>query len=216
MATRKKRRRPVEDDDEVAPRRKKSSKSKATGGKGVVKLDLRKTEHGKAGGLRVKQGEYKVKIMSAERVQAQSGNTQIKLKLKILDGVSDKAKGKEFFDRLTLTEAAMHRVGWLLDAVGIKWTQKVMSLPLNKLIGKVIGVQLFDDEYNNRITSKVAEYYSKDEVEDLLSDEDDEDEDDDEDEEDDEDEDDEDFDDEDEDEEDDDDEDLDELDDDDL
>jgi hypothetical protein len=108
----------------------------------------------------------------------------------------------------------MHRVGWLLDAVGIKWTQKVMSLPLDKLIGKVIGVQLYDDEYNNRISSKVAEYYSKDEVEDLLSAEDDDEEDDED--EDDEDEDDEDFDDEDEDEEDDDDEDLDELDDDDL
>lgn len=171
MATSRRRRRPA-DEDEAPRRRKKSSGTKDQ----VVKLDLRKTEHGKKGGARYPEGEYKVKVSDLKRVQAQSGNTQIQQTLTIIEPA--KYKGKTLLDRLTLTEAAMHRVGWLLDAAGIKWTQKIMSLPLKKLDGKVIGVQLYDDEYNNRISSKVSEYYSEEEIDDLLNEEDDEDEDD--------------------------------------
>jgi hypothetical protein len=181
---------------------------------------MKGVDHGKKGGYRYPEGDYKAKILKATRVNAQSGNTQIQLNMKIVE--PEKYKGKPFIDRLTITKKAMFRIGWLLDAAGIKWSQKVLVLPLKRLEGKVIGVSLFDDEYEGRTRSKVGEYFSEEEIDDLMSggDDDDEDEDDedyddeDEDEEDDEDED-EDEDDEDEDDEDDD-EDLDELDDDDL
>jgi hypothetical protein len=158
--TKKKRSRPVDDDEDVAPRRKK-------GGGDVVKLDMRKTERGKKFGHRYPEGEYKIKINSAERKQANSGNTQIILQCEIVE--PEKYAGKPLVDRLTLTESAMHRVGWLFDAIGVKWSNKVLSFPLGKLEGKVLGVQLYDDDFNGKPSSKVAEYYSEEEIDDFLA-----------------------------------------------
>lgn len=169
-STRRKKR-PVDDDEDMAPRRKKSS-----GGGGVVKLDLRKTEHGKKGGYRYPEGEYKLKITKAERKSSQSGNTQIVLQCEIVE--PEKYAGKPLIDRLTLTEKAMFRVGWLLDAVGIKWSNAVVDFPLKKLVGKIVGVQLYDDEYQGKVSSKVAEYYSEEEIDEFLEDEDEDEEDD--------------------------------------
>lgn len=171
-ATRKKKRsRPVDDED-VAPRRSKG------GSKGAVKLDLRKTERGKKGGYRYPEGEYKIKIDKAERKESQSGNTQIVMHCVIVE--PEKYEGKPLIDRVTLTEKAMFRVGWLLDACNIKWKNAVVNFPLSKLEGNVIGVQLYDDEYSGKVSSKVAEYYTEEEIDDFLEedDEDDEEEDD--------------------------------------
>jgi hypothetical protein len=180
--TKKKRSRPADDEEEVPRRRKKGSSSGGSGG--LVKLDLRKTERGKKGGARFPEGEYKWKITKAERKASNNGNTQIVMTCEIL--APEKYAGKTFIDRLTLTEPAMYRVGWLLDAVGIKWKNAIVSFPLKKLVGKVLGGLLHDDEFGGRVSSKVSEYYSEEEVDEYLDeDEDDEDEDDEDDEEDD-------------------------------
>lgn len=171
-ATRKKKKRSSSDDEDLAPRRKKRGSS---GGGGTVKLDLRKTERGKKGGHRYPEGEYKIEINKAERKTAQSGNTQIVMHCTILE--PEKYAGKPLIDRVTLTEQAMFRVGWLLDAIGVKWANAVVNFPLKKLAGQVIGVQLYDDSYQNKISSKVAEYYTEEEIDDFLADEDDDDED---------------------------------------
>lgn len=144
---------------------------------GVVKLDMRKATRGKRGGHRYPEGEYKIRIDKAERKQSQGGNTQIVLTCTILE--PEKYKGKPLIDRLTLTEKAMYRVGWLLDACGIKWKNSVIEFPLKKVTGKTIGVLLYDDEYNKKTSSKVSEYYTEEEVDDYLSDEDEDDDDDD-------------------------------------
>lgn len=170
MATRTKKRRSKSDDEEVPARR-----SKKGGSSQSVKLDLRKTERGKKGGHRYPESEYKIQIEKAERKTSQGGNTQIVMTCTILE--PEKYKGKPLIDRLTLTEKAMFRVGWLLDACGIKWSNAVVDFPLKKLAGKVIGVQLYDDEYSGRISSKVAEYYSEEEIDEFLNDEDEDDED---------------------------------------
>lgn len=164
-ATRKKKRsRPVDDED-VAPRRSKG------GSKGAVKLDLRKTERGKKGGYRYPEGEYKIKIDKAERKESQSGNTQIVMHCVIVE--PEKYEGKPLIDRVTLTEKAMFRVGWLLDACNIKWKNAVVNFPLSKLEGNIIGVQLYDDEYSGKVSSKVAEYYTEEEIDDFLEEDDD-------------------------------------------
>lgn len=173
MATRtKKRKRSTEVDDEPV-RRKRGS-----GGGGTVKLDLRKTERGKKGGARFPEGEYKWEIKKAERKASQNGNTQIVMTCEIV--APEKYEGKAFTDRLTLTEPAMYRVGWLLDAAGIKWKNAIVNFPLKKLEGKVLGGLLHDDEYGGRISSKVSEYYSEEEVDEYLEDEDEDEEEDDE------------------------------------
>lgn len=155
---------------------KKTSSKKKSGD--VVKLDMRKTERGKKGGYRYPESEYKIRIDKAERKTAQSGSTQIQLNCTIV--APEKYDGKPLIVRETLSEKAMYRTGWLLDACGIKWGNKIIELPLKKIEGKVVGVLLHDEEYNNRISSRVSEYYTEEEVDGILEggDDDDEDEDD--------------------------------------
>lgn len=163
---------------------KKSSSTKKSKNRESVKLDMRKVEHGKKGGYRYPEQEYKVRIKSAKRETNQnSGNTQIILDMEIVE--PEKFAGKPYRDYVTLTKKALWRVGQLMDAIGIKWSAEVMTLPLGKLEGKVLGVQLYDDDYGGKIKSKVSEYYSEEEVDEFLNgsdDEEDEDEDDDDDE----------------------------------
>ena len=163
---------------------------------GSIKLNMKGVEKGRKA-QRFPEGEYKVKILKAEKdVNQNSGNSSLKLTMEIVEPKS--FAGKTITDYLTLTPKAMFRVGWVLDACGIKWSSKLLTLDLAKFKGKVIGIALFDDEYNGKIRSKIADYYSEDEVdgylkaadddadededEDLDEDEDDEDEDDDDDE----------------------------------
>lgn len=181
--------------------KKSSGKSKS------IKLDLRGVEKGRRA-QRFPEGEYKVKIIKAEKDTNQnSGNTSLKLTFEVVEPA--KFAGKPLTDYLALTKKAMFRVGWVLDACGIKWSEKLLTLDLEKFKGKVIGIALYDDEYNGKVRSKVADYYSEDEVDEYLkASDDDDDEDEDEDLEDDEDDDDEDEDDDDDDDDDDEDDDL--------
>lgn len=144
---------------------------------GSIKLDMRGVEKGRKA-QRFPEGEYKVKIIKATReLNENSGNTSLKLQMEVIEPA--KFAGKTFIDYVTITKKAMFRVGWVLDACGIKWSEKLLSIDLAKFKGKVIGIALYDDEYNGKIRSKVADYYSEDEVDEYLkaSDEDDDDED---------------------------------------
>src|SRR4051812_26482279 len=111
----KKRRRYVDEDD--APTRRSSN-----GASGSFKVDFRDAQPG--GKRRFPEGDYKVKIDKAVRDKSQSGNSQIKVTFVILE--PEKYEGKAITDYLTLTRAAAWRIGNLFDAVGIKWSQKIM------------------------------------------------------------------------------------------
>lgn len=149
---------------------------KASNKGGSIKLDMRGVEKGRKA-QRFPEGEYKVKIIKAERqLNENSGNTSLKLTMEIVEPA--KYAGKSITDYLSITKKAMFRVGWVLDACGIKWSEKLMTLDLEKFKGKIIGIAVYDDEYNGKIRSKIADYYSEDEVDEYLkSSDDDEDED---------------------------------------
>jgi uncharacterized protein DUF669 len=172
----KKRRRPVEDDEDVAPRRRRSRNGGGSGGS--FKVDFRDAQSG--GARRFPEADYKVKIAKAERSKSQQGNSQIKVTYEFIE--PEKYEGKTLVDYLTLTRKAAWRIGNLFDAVGIKWSQKVMEFKTSKLIGKELGITLADDTYNGRVRSKVADYLDLETINSILSGEDvDEDEDEDED-----------------------------------
>lgn len=188
-----------EDEEEEAPRRRRSSSKSG----GSVKIDMREANTG-GGRVRLPEGDYKVKIVKAEKGLTRDGDkTQLIVSYEILDGPG-KTKGKTLKDYMTITAKSAYRVGQLLDACGIKWSAKIIELPLNKLKGKELGITVHDgDPYKGKIKSEIGDWLDAETIDGILEGEDDEDEDDDED------------DDEDEDEDDDEDEDLDEFDDDD-
>lgn len=139
----------------------------ATKKTGTIKLDMRKVTKG-GGGFRYPEGEYKVKVTDVTNKTSNNGNPML-----VWQGVivaPESFKGKKVSDRLVLTENAMWRVGMLLDAVGINWSNKIHTLRLSSIDGKTFGVLLADgDPYNGRVTSKVADYYSEDEVDGILA-----------------------------------------------
>lgn len=169
MATGKsKKRRQVEDDEDEAPRRKK-------GGNLTAKIDLRDATPG-GGRVRVPEGDYHVKVTGLKKeVNKNSGNTQVKVSFTIV--APEKYEGKVITDFLTLTRKAAFRSGMVFDAVGIKWSQKITEFNFGKLMGKELGVTVYDDEWKKRISSKVADYMDLETVQGILEGTDDEDED---------------------------------------
>jgi phosphopantothenoylcysteine synthetase/decarboxylase len=150
----------------MAKKSKKSSSS-GTGSKRTLKLNMSKVDKGGGGGrIRIPEDDYKVKIVKVEKGENKnSGNAELRVTHQI---ISDEQKGKKIKDYMTLTEAALWRVGNLLDAVGMKWSQKVINIPLDKLEGKVLGITVIDDEYKKKISSKIADFLDEETIDGIL------------------------------------------------
>jgi Protein of unknown function (DUF669) len=152
----------------------------------VVNAEFNKVTEG--GPVRVKEGDYKVKIIKAERGESNAGNTMITFTYEFLEG---KAKGKQIKDRVPLTEKAWFRLYNIVCAIkGEEVPKKAMKVNVSKLVGKEMGITVEDDEYENKIYSSVASYLDLETLEGASSDDEDEDDEDEDDEDEDEDEDD--------------------------
>lgn len=148
--------------DDPTPRGRRGS---GDGDGGSFKVDFRDAQSG--GSRRYPEADYKVKVAKAERSKSQQGNSQIKVTFEFIE--PEKYEGKTLIDYLTLTRKAAWRIGNLFDAVGIKWSQKVMEFKTGKLVGKELGITLADDTYNGRVRSKVADYLDLETIESILS-----------------------------------------------
>lgn len=129
---------------------------------------------------RVSEGQHVAKVIAAESVTTQGGNDAIKVTFEVTKGID---KGNRVIETFPLTDTALWKLKGLLVAIGMKCDGKI-TLDLDKLIGKMVIIEVAHEEYNGSMRAKVQEYKK------LTgdSDEDDEDEDFDEDEDDDEDE----------------------------
>ena len=160
---------------------------------GTLRIDFSKEEDSGGGGrIHWPEGDYHVQILKAESVRSGDKDTPgLKVTFKVLDG---KKKNKTFSDTLWITPKSLVRIRLLLEAVGVKVPKSAVNLPLAKLKGKELWVELETEEkdgYDPR--SRVAfrgftseeDYESDDDADEDIDDE-DEDEEDDEDEDDDE------------------------------
>lgn len=161
-APRRKKRRPADDDAPVARRKTKDE----------VSVDFRDIGDG-GKRLRVPEGDYKAKIKSAKKGTTRDGESKIVVVYTLL--APEKYKGKELTDNMSLTKdgktsKAVFRVANLLDAVGLKWSKKVMNIPLSKLVGKVVGITLVDNEYRGRVSSQIADWLTEEDIDNILED----------------------------------------------
>jgi Protein of unknown function (DUF669) len=108
-------------------------------------VDFNKAEESGGGGLRVPEGYYKVKIISAKVTKSkQKGTPALQLKLKIAEG---KYKGKDLYENLWATPKTFSRLRDLLEAVGVEMKQKMqLSDMAEEVKGAVLYVLLEDDE----------------------------------------------------------------------
>lgn len=170
-----------------------------------MQVDFSETESrggkkGSGGRKHYPEGDYKVKVKSAKWGRSGEKETpRLEVMYVFTEG---KLKGKELRDDLYLTSGALWRLRQALEAMGVPVPNKKVKVDPNKLVGRACAITLADEEYDDKLYSKVADTYTLDDWDDSASDiDDDEDEDEDEEDEDEDDDEDEDEDEEDEDEE---------------
>ena len=125
---------------------------------------------------RCPEGQFPAKLIKLEECTIQgSGDDGLKAKFEVTGG---SGKGSNVFETFSLGEKALWKLKMMLEAMGMKATGK-MTLDLDKLEGKSVGIEVVHDEFNGRKQAKISQYLKLSELEDTEADEDDEDEDDD-------------------------------------
>ena len=112
-----------------------------------VKLDFTGVESFQ----RASEGLHVCKIASAEIKQSQGGNDMIVVVYEVIKGDD---KGSRVYENYPLVETALWKLKGMLQAIGTKADGKV-QIDLDKLIGKVLQVNVFHEEYEGQIRAKV-------------------------------------------------------------
>lgn len=140
-----------------------------------ITVDFKGVKSG-GGRVRVPEGDYRAKVTGCKVGESKSsGNPMITWEF---TGTEGELKGKKLKDYTTLTKESLWKLKGLLEALGLKVPPKKLDIAplLKKAMGKELGLTLTDDEYDNKISSKVTDYLSLEDLED-SDDEDDEDDD---------------------------------------
>lgn len=124
-----------------------------------VAVDFTGVESG-GGRVRIPEDDYKVRVVDATLGTAKSsGNSMIIWNFEIIEG---KFKGKKLRDRAVLTPESLWKLKQILEAMGLTVPSKKVALDLTKYVGKELGATVVDDEYEGKISSKIADYVSVD------------------------------------------------------
>lgn len=105
------------------------------------------------------EGDYVAKITDVNEGRSNSGNDQWIFKIEVVDV---RAASYAYYCGLSVEQA--WKIRNLCIAAGLNAPKKKIKLDPNKLIGKLIGIELIDDEYEGRIKSKINSVFPKDEV----------------------------------------------------
>lgn len=110
------------------------------------------------------EGDYHVKVTTAQLGKSQEKETpRIELALQIVSG---KHKGGTLRDDLYLVEKALWRVRQTMEAMGIKVPSKRIKIDVAKFKNKEYAVTLADEEYDDKVYSRVVDSFSLDELDD--------------------------------------------------
>lgn len=114
------------------------------------------------------EGDYKVKVKSAKFGHSGERETpRLEVTYVFTEG---KLKGKEVRDDLYLSPKALWRLRQALEALGIAVPSKKVNINPAKLVGKTAAITLEDEEYDDKIYSKVSDTYTLDDWDDSASD----------------------------------------------
>lgn len=101
------------------------------------------------------EGDYKAKIIKCETVKSKSDNTDMLLyTIEVQHGVYP------FYCKLVPTQ--LWKLRQLLEAAGTKVPARAVSLDPQRIVGKIIGVSMEDDDYNGKLKSVVADTFRYD------------------------------------------------------
>lgn len=104
---------------------------------------------------RCPEGQWLAKVKKVELGEVQgSGEDALKAQFEVTSG---SAKGNVVFETFSLNEKALWKLKTFLLAIGMKADGK-MTLDMDKLEGKICGIDVIHDEYNGTKRAKVSAY----------------------------------------------------------
>lgn len=108
-------------------------------------IDFNKEEESGGGGIKIKEGTYRVKIIAAKHtVSAEKGTHGLEIMLQIMEG---KYKGKKLRDTLWARPKAYSRFRLLLEAIGKKVPAKIKIGVIAKAVkGSTLYVEVEDEK----------------------------------------------------------------------
>lgn len=111
------------------------------------------------------EGDYPAKITAYKIGKAEStGNDMITFTI-ALEG-----KRGTYPYRCTLTEKSLWKLRNLMVAAGISVPKKKLKIDPSRLVGKKVGVELTDDEYEGKLKSIITGVFSPSEFDDVKDD----------------------------------------------
>ena len=108
----------------------------------------------------VESGDYLATITKVEQTQSKAGNEMLLFVFQLND-----QRSVTYPYYVVLDEKNLWKLRNLLLAVGAKVPKGAANIDVERLVGKVVGISLEDDEYEGQMKSVIDAVFSKDEVE---------------------------------------------------
>lgn len=109
----------------------------------------------------IAEGQYKLKITSAERGTTDNDNEKIDWEFEVANGPS---AGSKLWTTTTLTDKSLWKLRELLEAAGQEVPDDEMDIDLDDLVGCELGAVVFHEEYEGKNRAKISDFISVDEV----------------------------------------------------
>ena len=116
-------------------------------------------EQGNFNPRNVPEGDYIAKVTAVDEGESRSGTDQWIFTFEV-EGV----RGGKYPYYCGLVENQLWKIRNLFTAAGITVPKKKVGVDPNKLVGKIVGVELVDDEYEGRMKSVINSIFDKSEV----------------------------------------------------
>ena len=101
------------------------------------------------------EGIHTAKVAEITEKETQSGDPMLQFIFEVTKGES---RGCKVFENFVLTDKALWKLKQFLQAIGMQANGK-LKLDLDKLIGRVVDIEVFHDEYNGQTRAKISDYY---------------------------------------------------------
>lgn len=126
----------------------------------VVSLDFTDVPEGGGGGFRIPEGDYRMKVKEVEDTESDAGNSMFKW---TFEGLEGKSKGKLFYLYTVYDPPdSLWKLRSLLDALGQDVPEGPLELDLDEMVDLEIIGTVGDEEYKNKMTSKLQDFSSVD------------------------------------------------------
>lgn len=77
---------------------------------------------------------------------------------------ADEFTGQRFWYNTVLTDTSLWNYRKVLDALGVKVRDEAMKIKLSKLVGREVGLEIIDGEYQGTIRSEINDVFSTEEL----------------------------------------------------